>query len=282
LNRSAPNFEAGARTPLAAVFSALLLVALIAVSAPLLALIPMAAIAGLLLLVAWTLFDLPRWQRLLRSHRTEFGIAAATLVATLAIRLEIAILLGTILSLMHYLYRTATPAMRTMGFDTMAPDRRFVVVDDNPRALPECPQLKMLRMEGSVYFGAAQYVSDRLHDLRARPNAQKHLLVMTKSMNFIDVAGAEVWEQEMHARRAMGGDLYFHRPRPPVIEMWERTGFIDALGRDHLFPDKHTAIAAIYKRLDPAVCMTCPARVTWECRAMQRLSNPEDGAAPAA
>ena len=53
------NFEAGARTPLAAVFSALLLVALVALSAPLLALIPHAAIAGLLLLVAWTLLDTP-------------------------------------------------------------------------------------------------------------------------------------------------------------------------------------------------------------------------------
>lgn len=277
LNRSAPNFEAGARTPLAAVFSAILLLALIAVSAPLLALIPMAAIAGLLLLVALMLFDLPRWKRLQRWHPTEFGIAAATLVATLAIRLEIAILLGTILSLMHYLYRTATPAMRTMGFDTMAPERRFVVVDDNPRALPECPQLKLLRMEGSVYFGAAQHVSDRLHDLRAGPDAQKHLLVMGKSMNFVDIAGAEVWEREMHARRAIGGDLYFHRPRPQVIEMWERTGFIDALGRDHIFPDKHTAIAAIYTRLDPAVCLTCPARVTWECRASVEQAAPVSG-----
>ena len=62
-----------ARTPLAAVFSALLLVALVALSAPLLALIPHAAIAGLLLLVAWTLLDTPRWRRLLATQRGDGG-----------------------------------------------------------------------------------------------------------------------------------------------------------------------------------------------------------------
>ena len=185
-------------------------------------------------------------------NRTEFGIALATLVATVTIRLEMAILLGTILSLVAYLYRTSKPAMRTMGFDTPAPERPFVVIDDNPAALPECPQLKLLRMEGSVYFGATQHVADTLHALREEAHAPKHLLVMAKSMNFIDVAGADVWEVELQQRRAMGGDLYFHRPRPQVVEMWERTRFIQAMGRDHIFPDKRTAIGTIFDEARPA------------------------------
>ena len=48
----------------------------------------------------------------------------------------------------------------------MTPARPFVIADDNPNALPECPQLKLLRMEGSVYFGATQHVGERLHALR--------------------------------------------------------------------------------------------------------------------
>jgi sulfate permease, SulP family len=266
LNRSVPNLEAGARTPLAAVFSAVLLMVLVAFSASLLALIPMAAIAGLLLLVAWTLLDLPRWRRLYLLNRTEFGIAALTLVATVSIRLEMAILLGTIASLMSYLHRTAKPAMRSMGFTSMDEGRHFEVVDGHPEgSLPECPQLKLLRMEGSIYFGATQHVADTLHDLRMAPQAPKHLLVMAKSMNFIDLAGAELWQSELVARRAMGGDLHFHRPRPQVLEMWERTGFIDALGPDHIHPDKRTAIARIFQTLDPQICRTCRARIFWEC-----------------
>lgn len=266
LNRSLPNYEAGARTPLASVLSAVWLLALVALSARWLGAIPMAAVAGLLLLVAWNLLDLRRWRETWVLDRTEFAVALATLVATVTLRLEVAILAGTILSLLVYLHRTSHPAMRTMGFDTMAEDRHFVVVDGADHALPQCPQLKLLRMEGAVYFGAAQHVADRLDALRRAPSAPRHLLVMAKSMNFIDLAGAQVWEDELRLRRATGGDLYFHRPRPPVLEFWQRSGFLDRLGRDHVFPDKRSAIATIFGRLDPRICAACRARVFWECR----------------
>ena len=270
MNRSMPNLQAGARTPLAAVFAALLLLALVAVSAPLLAQIPMAALAALLLMVALSLLDIKRWRQLVKLSRTEFAVALATMLATVTIRLEMAILLGTLLSLMSFLYRTSKPAMRTMGFDSWGPERQFVVVDDAhhplPGVLPECPQLKLLRMEGEVYFGATQHVADTLHALRHVPHPQKHLLVMGKSMNFIDLAGAELWEAELSARRAMGGDLYFHRPRPEVIRMWQTTGFTRVLGPEHQFPDKRTAIATIFPKLDPDICKTCTVRVFWECK----------------
>jgi SulP family sulfate permease len=270
LNRSVPNLEAGARTPLAGVASAGWLLVLVLVSGALLARIPTAAIAGLLILVAWTLLDLPRWRKLARLDRTDLAIAAATLAATLLLRLEMAILIGTGLSLVAYLYQTSRPAMRTMGFDRTSLDRRFVVRDATPGALPECPQLKLLRMEGEVYFGAATHVGEHLHALRetdpGRPAPQKHLLVMTKSMNFLDLAGVEVWDNELRERRAAGGDLYFHRPRPQVVEIWTRTGFLDRLGRDHVFPDKQQAIAAIYPLLNRAVCAQCPVRVFRECQ----------------
>lgn len=265
LNRSLPNFEAGARTPLASVFSAVLLIVLVLLSAPLLARIPHAAIAGLLLVVAWGLLDVARWKKLLRVDRIEVLIAAATLVATVFIRMEIAILLGTLLSLGGYLHRTSRPAMRTMGFEADDPARHFVPLEGQGGTLPECPQLKLLRMEGSVYFGAAVHVADRLHALRAAPDAPAHLLVMSKSMNFVDHAGVEVWEHELRRRRQIGGDLYFHRPRPQVMEAWTRTGFLDELGADHIFPDKQSAIHEIYQRLDPDICRTCTVRCFLEC-----------------
>ena len=292
MNRSMPNLESGARTPLASVFSALLLLALVAFSAPLLAQIPMAALAALLVLVAIGLLDLARWRELFGLSRSDFAVALATLLATVTIRLEMAILLGMLLSLMLFLYRTSRPAMRSMGFDSRGPDRQFVVIDDASHAaddagrsaahevasvgafLPECPQLKLLRMEGEVYFGATQHVADILHALRSQPNPQKHLLVMAKSMNFIDLAGAELWAAELAARRAMGGNLYFHRPRPEVIRMWRTTGFTDVLGPAHQFQDKATAIATIFGQLDPEICRHCSARIFWECKTAPGADDP--------
>ena len=275
-NRSLPNYEAGARTPLAAVFASLWLLLLIAVSSSLLALIPMPAIAALLLLVSWSLFDIPAWRRLWQFSRKDFGVAAATFVATITIKLEMAILLGTILSLVTYLMRTAKPAMRTMGFDSTATARPFVVIADAAHPLPECPQLKMIRMEGEVYFGAVSHVGDQLRDLRAPDASPKHLLVMAKSMNFIDLAAAEMWRGEMVVRRRIGGDLYFHRPRAPVLSLWQRVGFMTELGRDHIFPAKRIAIATIFDRLDRGVCAHCTIRVFEEC---QTLPLPVDGQA---
>jgi len=280
LNRSVPNLQAGARTPLAAVFAGLFMLVLVGAVSGWLARIPMAAIAALLLLVAWSLFDVARWRELWRVSRRDFWIAGATLVATVTLRLEMAIVLGTLLSLTVFLYRTSKPAMRSMGFDT-APElptaqRPFVVVDSTPGALPECPQLKLLRMEGEVYFGALQHVADKLHALRQAPDAPRHLLVMSKSMNFIDLAGAELWADELKARRAMGGDLYFHRPRPEVIAIWRHTGFDKALGADHLFPDKAAAIATIVPRLDGDICAKCGARIFKECKSRPKLAHNGD------
>lgn len=265
LNRSLPNLEAGARTPLAAVFASLWLLLLLAFTSPLLALIPLPAIAGLLLVVAWSLLDLPGWRRLWRDGRDDFAIAAVTALATVTIRIEMAIVLGTFLSLVVYLHRTSRPYMRVMGFDSTAPERPFVVRADVPAPLPECPQLKMIRMEGEVYFGAVPHVSDQLRDMRAAPEAAKHLLVMAKSMNFIDLPAAELWRAELQTRRAAGGDLYFHRPRPPVLGLWQRVGFTQELGSDHIFPTKRIAINTIFQRLDRSVCARCRVRVFEEC-----------------
>lgn len=265
LTRSMPHLEAGARTPLAAVICGLLVVPLVALSAPGLALIPMAAIAGLLLQVAWTLMAPASWRRLAQASRTEWGIAALTCAATLTLRLELAILVGSALSLGLYLQRSSRPALREMGFDRHDQPRRFVVREEHPDSLPTCPQLQLLRMEGSVYFGATAHVSDMLQAQREQHPGQTHLLIMARSMNMVDVAGSALWHGELRQRRSLGGDLYFHRPRPPVLEQWARDGTLELLGSDHLFPDKATAIAAIVQRLDPERCRACQVRVFRDC-----------------
>ena len=269
MNRSVVNDQAGARTPMAAVMSALIVVVLLLLATPILAWIPLAAIAALLLLVAWSLFDRAHWQRVVQLDSTETAIALGTFVATLAVSMEMAVLGGVTASLITYLYRSARPALRTMGFDAgpgAAAVRTFKVLDHAPDDfLPECPQLKLLRMEGSVYFGAVAHVAEHLHKLRIRPGAQRHLLVMSKSMSSVDLAGADLWDQELMRRRAMGGDLYFHRPREQVVDFWHRSGFISRLGNQHIFDSKRQALATIVARLDDDICARCTARIFDEC-----------------
>jgi SulP family sulfate permease len=264
-NRSLPHQQAGARTPLAGVFAALGLLVLVAVAAPVVAHVPLAAVNALLLLVAVSLVDSAQWRELWRVDRQEAWVAAFTFAGMLLLPIEIAVLAGVAASLGVYLHKSAHPALRDMGFERSPQpgvERRFTELA--PHA-PRCPQLDLLRMEGTVFFGAVPHVQAELQARRDRPQAACHLLVMAKSMNFIDAAGAALWEAERRLRRAAGGDLYFHRPRPEVIKVWRAGGFLDRLGEDHLFPDKRSAIAAIVPRLDGAVCARCTARVFEEC-----------------
>ena len=85
--------------------------------------------------------------------------------------------------------------------------------------------------------------------------------------------GTYIWEAGCRsarqiARRANGGDLYFHRPRAPVLELWQKVGFLEELGTDHIFPAKRIAIATIFDRLDRGICATCTIRVFEECKGL--------------
>lgn len=263
-NRSLPNYEAGARTPLAAVFSAGVLLMLVGVAGPLIAGIPLAAIEALLLYVAWQLINVPRIREIARFSRGDAITLGATWLATMTIRIELAILLGMALALGFYLDLSSRPAMRRLV--PWGPSRRFTPIAQIDQPVRECPQLLLLRMEGAVYFAATAHVRDELRGYRERTPGQKHLLVMARSMNFIDQAGDRLWREELATRRAVGGDVHFHRPRTPVLSAWQRSGMTASLGKDNLFETKNEAIAHIIKkRLDPAICASCTARIFDEC-----------------
>jgi sulfate permease, SulP family len=269
-NRSGANYEAGARTPLAAVFSAGFLVVIVLAVAPLAAYIPIASMAAILFLVAWGLFDFHHIATILRASRGESAVLAVTFAATLLLQLEIAVLLGVALSLAVYLARTSRPAVRSIVPDSASPTRKF---RERRAGEPECPQLRMLRMEGSLYFGAVDHVAEYLQQMEERRPSQKHLLVLSKSMNFVDVAGADLLAREGERRRSRGGNLYFYGLRESAAKMLRGAAFASRFPADTFFATKREAIASIYERLDRKTCESCTARIFEECRAQARAAS---------
>lgn len=264
-NRSGLNYEAGAKTPLSAVFSAIFLVVILLAVAPLVAYLPIASMAAILFLVAWGLFDWHSISTILRASRQETGVLAVTLASTLLLELEFAILVGVTLSLIVYLNRTSHPTMRSLVPDPRTEMRKMTEVEPD---MAECPQVKVLRIEGSIYFGAVNHVDAHLETLREVSSAQKHLLIMAKSINFVDVAGAELLTTEAKRRKQMGGRLYFYSLRQPVHNMLERGGFIDTIGKENVFASKREAVAGVFERLDRDVCAKCRARIFLECKGL--------------
>ncbi len=261
-NRCGLNYDAGAKTPMAAIFSALLLVALVLALAPLLAYLPVAAIAGLLFLVAWNLVDVPRIRKILATSRGESAVLAGTFASTLVLDLQFAILIGVLVSLVLFLNRTSHPIMRSLVPDPRHSARKMTEIEDN---LVECPQLKILRIEGPIFFGAVDHVRRHLDTLREASPGQRHLLLMSKSINFVDIAGAELLAAEAQQRRDAGGGLYFYSLRRPVEELFDRGGYIGAIGRENVFRGKREAIGGVFTRLDQSICRRCRARIFEEC-----------------
>ncbi|MCZ2418637.1 MAG: SulP family inorganic anion transporter [Burkholderiales bacterium] len=260
-NRSGLNYAAGAKTPMASILASLLLVAIVLLVAPLAAYLPNAAMAGVLFLVAWGLIDFHHIRQILRAGHEETIIFGATFLATLLLNLEMAILLGVFLSLGFYLSRTSRPRVLSRVPDSRGERRKFV----SDPALPECPQLKIVRIDGSLFFGAVSHVQEQLRALEAEQPGQKHLVIVASGINFIDLAGAEFLAQEARLRRAAGGDLWLIRVKPQVRETLENGGYLDYIGADHLFEGKSEAFAHIYARLDREVCRRCDKRIFREC-----------------
>ncbi|BAZ95326.1 sulfate transporter [Thiohalobacter thiocyanaticus] len=269
-NRSGLNYQSGARTPLAAISAGVLLMAVVLLVAPYAAYLPNAAMAGILLLVAWGLIDFHHIRTILGASRSDSSILIVTFLATLFLELEFAIFLGVILSLVIYLGRTSRPRIVPRVPDPRLPKRKF----NTDPGLPECPQVKILRIDGSLFFGAVNHVQERLREIRDRHPEQKHLMIVATGINFIDVAGAELLAQEAEARRRMGGGLYLIRIKPGVCEPLERGPYLDAIGAENIFEGKGEAIRTVFDRLDPDICRRCTARIFNECAS--REPTPSD------
>ncbi|HSC96906.1 MAG TPA: SulP family inorganic anion transporter [Burkholderiales bacterium] len=262
-NRSGVNYEAGARTPLAAAISAPMLVAVLFVVGPLIAHLPLAVMAAILFLVAYGIVDFRYIAAAIRTNRQEAVVMAITFFAALFADLEFAIYAGVLLSLMLYLTRTSRPLVIDVKPDP-APDSYHFTADSG---LPDCPQLKMLRINGSLFFGAVDHVQRHLEEIDEREPRQKHVLIVASGINFVDMAGAEMLAAEARRRRGMGGGLYFYRMKDAVQRLLARGGYLADIGEERIFAVKSRPVSAIYDRLDPEICRRCKVRIFRACHA---------------
>jgi SulP family sulfate permease len=259
--RTGANYDAGARTPLAAIFAAVML-ALILVTAPwITAYLPMPAMGGIVLLIAWNLLDFHHVRQVVHSSRRETAVMAVTFFATLFLALEFAIYFGVLLSLVLYLQRTAHPRMVAVAPVPERPERPLR--NAAKRGLAECPQLKIIRMDGSLFFGAVDHVQTTLNAVS--DEGCRHIVLVGSAVNFVDVAGAELLAQQARRLQRLGGGLYLCSFKDPALETVRRGGYMEVIGEDNLYSTPEDAIHDIFQRLDPEICRHCHARIFTEC-----------------
>jgi len=183
--RSGINYEAGARTPLSAIFAAIFLMGIVLLIAPLTAYLPIAAMGGVILLVAYNLVDFHHIRSTLVFSKTESAILLTTFFSTLFLELEFAIYLGVLLSLVFFLAKTSTPRIPTLSFDgdVGSSKRKLINIDKKP--VKQCPQLKIIRIDMSIYFGSINHIQNRIARI-SEIERVFHILIVGSGINFID------------------------------------------------------------------------------------------------
>ncbi|MDC1449381.1 sulfate permease [Candidatus Thioglobus sp.] len=262
--RSGVNFESGARTPLSAILAALFLMAIVFLVAPLISYLPLAAMAGVILLVAYNLIDFKNIKKTFTYSKSESVIFTATFLATLLFELEFAIYLGVLLSLMLFIAKTSTPDVHTLAFGTPPGegDRRLQSIRKAP--LVQCPQLKIIRIDMSIYFGSINHIQKQISQIVDNQRIY-HILIVASGVNFIDLAGIEALLIENTRLKAQNGSLYFVAVKSTAFEFMEKVNFVNEIGRDNFFDSKAEAINVLYDRLDKSKCEKCQALVFKEC-----------------
>lgn len=261
--RTGVNYEAGAKTPLAAVFSAVFLAAVLLLVAPVTAYLPIATMAGVIMLVAAGLIDVRAIRHIVRTDRAEAGVLAATFLATLFVELEFAIYAGVILSLLLYLRRTSHPHFIILAPDQGSPHRPLVNARRN--GLAECPQIMLLRLDGSIFFGAVNHIAEELHRIVTASPEQCHILIVGSGINFVDAGGCHMLFHEAGAMKLSGREIYFCSLKAEVLDLLTRGKCLARIGQNNLFRGEGEAIAGIVARLDPERCACCRERVFFEC-----------------
>lgn len=260
-SRTAVNFDNNAKTGMAAVFSAILVLIALFTIGPLGAYLPVSALAGVLIITAFGMIDKEEIRRILQSTPGEASILLLTFFGTLFLHIEFAVLLGIILSFVMYILRTSAPRVHEVK-----PDNNYKHFLYQPNK-PSCPQLGIIEILGDLYFGAVHFVEEYILDHMEKNPEQRYLLIRMHNVNNCDFSGIHMLESVVKAYRDRGGDVYLVRPQYHVKKIFERTDFIEELlGEDHLL-DKDTAIQEIFNHiLDPAICIyECPVRVFKEC-----------------
>ena len=261
-NRSGLNYDSGARTPLAAVLSAVFLLLIMVFLAPAAKYLPLPAMAGILFVVAWGLVSTHEIREIMRASRAETAVLLATFFATLTLSLEFAIYIGVLLSLMLYLNRTSRPPLE----DVKPADHDHVLGFSTDTGLPDCPQLKVVRLNGSIYFGAVSHLQEALQQIDAHNPAQRHVLLVASGINFVDLAGAHLLAQEARRRRAIGGSLTVFNLKNEPMDMLRHSGAYDEIGAENFFKLGDDVFGTLFKRLDAGVCGNCTVRIFAPCK----------------
>jgi SulP family sulfate permease len=193
--RTATNVRAGARTPVAGVIHAILLLGFLLLAGDLIAFVPMTVLAAVLLMVAWGMSEAGRFRSLLRSDAGERALLILTFALTIFVDLTVAIGVGVTLAALLFMRRMSEHA----GLVAVDPDEE----PEQRDLLP--PGVEVMRFTGPIFFGVA---SEMIEALRRVGQSPKAIVLRMELVPYIDATGAGALETFVRQARAGGTEVW--------------------------------------------------------------------------
>jgi SulP family sulfate permease len=239
--RTATNVKNGARTPVAGVVHALTLLAILVVAGDLAEHVPLAALASILVVVAYNMSEWRACRALLRGPWSDVAVLAATFGLTVLVDLTVAVAVGMVLAAFLFMKRMADVT------DVQAITREFVDPADEGGRDPDAVSKRVVpagvevyEVNGPFFFG----VADRVRDLLGRIGAAPRVFVLRlRRVPAIDATGINALA-DLHDRcRRQGTALLLSGAHAQPLHALERAGLVERVGAENLVPDLDAALA---------------------------------------
>jgi SulP family sulfate permease len=261
-SRSAVNLNAGAKSGMASVFTALIVLVALLFLTPLLYHLPQAVLGAIIIMAVVGLVNVEAVKHAWHASRHDGIAAIVTFVATLAFapHLDSGIMVGAGLALGLYLYRTMSPRVAVLGRYS---DGTLRDVKVNPN-LSTSTHVVAIRFDGQLYFANVSYFEDTILETLADHPDAKYLLVVGDGINQLDASGEEVIHHLVERLKSNGVTLVFSGLKKQVLDVMRATGLFDVVSQANIFANEDMALASIYERLgdegrDDLFCAVKPA-----------------------
>ena len=242
--RSVVNFDAGAQTPAAGVFTAMGITLASLLLTPALYYLPQASLSATIIVAVLSLVDFGILKRTWVYSKPDFTAAAATLLATLSLGVEAGLVVGVAVSLALYLFRTSRPHIASVGLVPGTESFRNVLRYE----VRVSPRLLSLRVDESLYFANARSLEDRINDAVAAQPLLQHVVLQCSAINSIDASALKSLEAIDRRLREAGIALHLSEVKGPVMDRLQTTNFVHDLS-GKVFLTHYQAITALTPEL---------------------------------
>lgn len=231
-SRTAVNDQAGAKTGLASIISATLIILTLLFLTSYFYYLPNAVLAAIILVAVYGLIDFKEAKHLWHTDKTDFYLFIAALIGTLILGIEEGILLGVLLSMVILIYRVSYPHVAELG--KIGTSTTFRNIDRFADAKID-DHIVIMRFDAQLYFANVNFFRDKVYDLIKRRMRATHFILDASAISTVDSSAIHMLHDLIGELKSSGVQFLIANMIGPVRDNMTKGGIIDIVGKQHCF-----------------------------------------------